>query len=99
MSTLAKKYFSDKEISSYERDGFILVHGMYLSAEIKELSGWIDALVERGPQVGKEMFYYEDSLLEKGKSVLSRIERFADFNEKLRGFVREDKLAAAPGNF
>ncbi len=85
-------YFSSQELSDFERDGFVVVRGMYDAREMKELSQNIDALVAKGPVFGKEMFYYEDSLLEKGKRVLSRVEKFADSNEALRAFVKDPRM-------
>lgn len=92
MDSTTKKYFNEKETAAYQRDGFIVARGVYDESEVRALSGWIDKLVAKGPQTGKEMFYLEDSLLEKGKSVLSRIERFVDFNSELRGFVEDERL-------
>ena len=92
MSSVIKKYFSEKEIASYRRDGFVVVRGLYDVREIRELARWIDALLAKGPESGKEMFYLEDSLLEKGRRVLSRIERFADFNAEMRGFIKDERM-------
>ena len=79
-------------VSDFKRDGFVVVRGMYDPREIAELSKSIDALVSKGPELGKEMFYYEDSLLEKGKRVLSRVEKFADFNKSLADFVNGARM-------
>ena len=49
--------------SEFERDGYVVVKKMYSPEEIKQVSDWMDALVDRGPKQGAEMFYYEDSLL------------------------------------
>ncbi len=92
MKIANKKYFHEKETADYERDGFVVVRGMYDAKEIHELSRLIDALVARGPQLGREMFYYEGSLLEEGKRVLSRIEYFTNFNNQMRGFLEDDRL-------
>ncbi len=81
---MSKTFFLKKEMSDFEQDGFVIVRGMYSGAEIADLSDQINRLVARGPELGKEMFYFEDSLLEKGKRVLSRIERFVDFDERRR---------------
>ena len=79
-------------VSDFKRDGFVVVRGMYNAREMAELSKNIDALVAKGPELGKEMFYYEDSLLEKGKRVLSRVEKFADFNRALADFVNGPRM-------
>ena len=87
-----KKYFSEENLSHYHRDGFIVVRGMYSSEEIRRLSGWIDDISSRKPIFGKEMVYFEDSLLEKGKRVLSRIEKFTAAHEGLKQFVYDPRM-------
>ena len=85
-------YFSRKELESFKRDGFVVVRGMLASPEIERLSRAIDGLVAKGPVLGAEMFYYEDSLLEKGGRVLSRIEKFAESSQTLRDFVNDERM-------
>lgn len=80
---------SDK--TAFKRDGFLVCRGLFSRVEIDTLSSHIDALLARGPVVGKEMFYYEDSLLEKGKRVLSRVEKF-DPASGLGRFARDERL-------
>ena len=91
------KYFSSKELSDYKRDGFIIVRRMYSLSEILEISTDIDELSVRKPAFGKEMVYFEDSLLEKGKRVLSRIEKFAEFNEGLKNLVYDARMIGRAG--
>ncbi len=79
-------------MTDFERDGFIIVRGMYNVREVMELSQNIDALAAKGATFGKEMFYYEDSLLEKGKRVLSRIEKFAESSPALQAFVKNSRM-------
>lgn len=85
-------FFSAKELADFQRDGFVVVRGMYATREIEDLASRIDELIAKGPGSGKEMFYYEDSLLEKGRRVLSRVERFADSDRALRAFLEEERL-------
>ena len=85
-------HFSPKEMLDYRRDGFVIVHGMYSPKEIERLSDDVEALVARGPLPGKDMFYNEDSLLEKEKRMLSRIEKFADFNAALKDFIYDPRM-------
>lgn len=87
-----KRYFSERDLADFKRDGFIVVRGMYSRAEIAELAGWIEEVAARTQETGRQMLYYEDSLLEKGKRVLSRIEKFTDYHESLDRFVHADKM-------
>ncbi len=91
---MSKAYFSHEQVSDFERDGFLVVKGMYDAAEMKKLSEAIDAMIAKGPAFGKEMFYFEDSLLEKGKRVLSRVEKFADTHGSLRAFVEDRRMTS-----
>lgn len=93
MEKIKNKFFTEKDMSDYKRDGFLVVSKMYSSAEIDVLSQAVDRMVTRGPIAGKEMFYYEDSLLEKGKRVLSRIEKFTDSDPEFQKIVQEERMA------
>ncbi len=83
---------STKEKTDFDRDGFVVIKKMYSDEEIKQLADWMDGLVQRGPEFGKEMFYYEDSLLEKGKKVLSRIERFSKYHPLTDQLIHAPKM-------
>ena len=86
---MKKQYLSPKELVDFKRDGFIVVRGMVDAAGMKRISDGIDDLVAQGPIFGREMFYYEDSLLEKGRQVLSRVEKFADSQPALASIVND----------
>src|SRR5437762_13432355 len=86
---------SDKQLADFHRDGHLVVRHMYGPQEIAEASSWIDEFAARTPKFGEQMVYFEDSLLEKGKRVMSRIERFANFHEGLRDVCSSDKMLGA----
>jgi len=79
----------------FDRDGFIVFPAMYSPDEIAQISAAIDVLSSKAPEIGKEMAYFEDSLTEKGKRILSRIERFAEYNEVLKNLVYGDRMIEA----
>lgn len=87
-----KKYFTEKEIEDYKRDGFIIVKQMYDDEEMKSVTKWVKELTDLPEEPGKHWVYYEDSLLDKGKKVLSRIEKFVEYHEKLGEIVLGDKI-------
>lgn len=82
-----------QQMADFERDGFVVIRGMYSASEIAEMSGWIDDLVARKPEKGKWMPYFEDSKLEPGKKILSRLEKFAEFHEGFGRMVAEERMA------
>ncbi len=86
-------------MTDFERDGFVVVRGMYKEREMAELAKNIDALVSQGPTFGKEMFYYEDSLLEKSQRVLSRVEKFAESNSPLQAIVKDKRMTDRVAEF
>jgi hypothetical protein len=79
------------ELARCARDGFLVCRALYSPAEIAEVSSWIDRLVATPPRAGMEMPYYEDSLTEPGRRILSRIEKFAD-DEPFASFVRSRRI-------
>ena len=91
------RFFSGEAISYFERDGFIVIPAMYDQSEIKLLSEAIDELAARPHEFGKQMTYYEDSLLEKGGKILSRIEKFSEFHGGLRDFIYDDRMMGRAG--
>lgn len=90
--TSKQTWLTRRELEDFKRDGFLVVRGLYSAKEIAALSQTVDDLVARGPIAGREMFYYEDSLLDKGNRVLCRIEKFSDSTDCFRKLVSEPKL-------
>lgn len=76
----------------FARDGFLVVRGLYSADEAREQASWIEELSARPPSIGREMVYFEESLAEPGRRVLSRIERFAPFHDGLGSLVSGTRL-------
>lgn len=77
---------------SFDRDGYLIVRGLFTPDEARAHGAWIDELVARPPSIGNEMVYFEDSVLEPGARVLSRIERFAGFHAGLAAMVADPRV-------
>jgi hypothetical protein len=86
MSTL------DEQLRHFERDGFLIVSRLFTPAEADALRASIDELASRPPEVGRQMAYFEDSVLVPGTRVLSRIERFAEYEPRLGSLVRDPRI-------
>ncbi len=85
------------QTEAFRRDGYVFLPGWFSAAEIAAAGDAIAALAARPPRVGHEMVYYEDSLAEPGRRVLSRIEKFVEEDAVLRRLILErglDRLAA-----
>jgi ectoine hydroxylase-related dioxygenase (phytanoyl-CoA dioxygenase family) len=89
---MTKQLVSEAELKAFQRDGFLVVRGMYSPAEIEALSAAIDELVARSTETGKQMSYFEDSLKEPGKRILSRIEKFVEYQKVLGDLVHDEKM-------
>jgi len=89
---MSDRYFTPQELTNFKRDGFIVVRKMVSPEEITHLSRGIDEIVAWPPRAGKEMKYFEESLLKTGKKILSRFEKFTDFHEGLKELTLADKM-------
>ncbi len=87
-----QEYLSKEQLEDFDRDGFLVLPAMYSGAEIDRLSTWIDELSTKLPEAGREMIYFEDSLTEPGKRILSRIEKFADHHQQLHDFIYGQRM-------
>ena len=83
-------------VDAFQRDGFVVVPGLFDAAEVREISAWTDELQALPETPGHVMMYFEPSLLHPGQRVLQRIENFCPFHPgfaalcdspKLRGLV------------
>jgi hypothetical protein len=79
----ATAFFTEDQLESFHRDGFVIVRGLLAPEEARLIAGWVDELAAFAEVPGKSMFYYEASVLDADERVLSRIEYFADFHERL----------------
>ena len=87
-----RKYLREPELLDFDRDGFLIVRNMYDLKEIEHLSLSIDIFASKTPEFGKQMLYFENSLKQKGQRILSRLEKFSDYDKDLRDFVYADKM-------
>jgi hypothetical protein len=85
-------HLTAEERDQFSRDGFLVKRGLYSIDEAREHRAWIEELSSRPPSIGREMVYFEDSRIEPGARVLSRIERFAQFHDGLGALVRGARL-------
>src|SRR5262249_50726515 len=97
-TTLAPGPTPSQQGAVFERDGFVVVTGLFDEQEIARISAWTDEL-ERTPEVpGRAMKYYEPSLLRPGERVLQRIENFCPFHAGFGELCDSDKLRGSVGH-
>lgn len=90
--TIGAGSLTDAERGTFERDGFFVLRGVFSRQEVAAQRDAVDALASRAPEVGRQMVYYENSLVRPGTRVLSRIERFVEYEPALAGIVFDPRI-------
>ncbi len=88
------RYFSEREIAAFRRDGFLKVTGLLDARAAARLAAWSDELVARPEEPGRHMVYYEDDLARPGERVLSRLENFCPYHAGFDTLIRGGELLA-----
>jgi len=94
---MAERAASKREVTeseAFQRNGFVVVPGLFDEEETRQISAWCDE-VQAMPEVpGGVMMYFEASLLRPGGRVLQRIENFCPFHAGFAALCDGDKLLA-----
>lgn len=77
----AEPKLNEQDLRTFERDGCLVVRGLFDAAQMEHLSVWADEVASLPEVPDRHMVYYEDSLRETGSRVLSRIENFCPYHE------------------
>ena len=92
---MAERAASKREVTeseAFQRNGFVVVPGLFDEEETRQISAWCDE-VQAMPEVpGGVMMYFEASLLRPGGRVLQRIENFCPFHSGFATLCAGDKL-------
>ncbi len=83
---------SAPQIDDYRRDGFLVLRGLFSSAECADLRDAVDTLAAAPQTPGGTRWYSDDEAAAEGRQVLSRVEYFRDFHEGLRRVINDDRL-------
>jgi len=95
-ATAAKGLLTPGELDGFRRDGF-LVQRRLLAGRIGEISRWVDELAALPEAAGRHWVYYEDSVTDPGQRVLSRIEYFTRFHDRLSALMHGPELRGRAG--
>ena len=72
---------TNEQIDTFKNTGFLLIRNLYDAETMKTITEWTEE-VTRYPEVpGKYMMYFEESQLEPGKRILSRMEDIEPYHE------------------
>ena len=74
-----------KQIDDFNRDGFVIVHGLYTGDELREIITWTDEVSSYPEVPGQYMMYFEKNRKDPSQRILSRME---DIEPHHRGFSR-----------
>jgi 2-aminoethylphosphonate dioxygenase len=80
---------------AFQRDGFVVVPGLFDSKETRQISAWTDEIQAQPETPGRAMMYFEPSLLHPGERVLQRVENFCPFHPGFAALCDGDKLRGA----
>ena len=84
--------FNKKQINSYNKKGFLVSKNFFNKKDIKKLISWIDEIENFKEVRGKWMKYYDPSLKDKKKFILTRIENFIDYHKKFKKFILNNRV-------
>jgi 2-aminoethylphosphonate dioxygenase len=70
-----------EQLSDFERDGFLLVKGLYNEDEMRDITAWTEEVTNYPEVPGKYMMYFEQSRLQGQQRILSRLEDFEPYHQ------------------
>ncbi len=88
-------YLTQEQIDNYNRDGYLIVRGFYNQAQIEKIIAWVKEVQAYPDAPGKYQRYYEESLVEKNKRMLNRLENFAPYHTGFHDLFIASRLEQA----
>lgn len=74
-----------EQLQDFSRDGCVTLRGLFGAEDMREITAWTDEVTSYPEVPGKYMMYFEESRLEAGRRILSRMEDFEPYHA---GFSR-----------
>ena len=90
------KYLTEKDVKKFEKDGCLVIKGLFSKEEISEVEDTINEFAKKNPEdweLGKEMVYYETNL-KNGDRMLARVEKTIEYHKTISRLVNSEKLIA-----
>src|SRR5919205_447220 len=95
MTMTTSAVLNARAVRDFQRDGFVVVRGLFDALAMREMRAWIDSLGAWPETPGRHMMYFEESLLEPGRRILCRVENFYPYHDGLRSFMDSDEMRGA----
>ena len=92
-----KPVLTEEQLAVFRRDGFVFVPEMFGSDDMARIESWTEEVVAYPEVPGRHMVYYEDSLLDGGTRVLSRIENFCAYHREFNRLLAGGRVLQAVG--
>lgn len=82
---------SEEQLVQFERDGYLLVKGLYNEAETRNVIRWTEEVAAYPEIPGKYMMYFEQSHID-GSRILSRVEDFEPWHEGFSQLFNDERM-------
>ncbi len=84
---------TDQQLGDFRRDGYVVVRGTFDAAEMGRIDTWARELAALPEKVGRHWVYWENSLIEPDRKIVTRIENISPFHS---GFAELSQALKAP---
>jgi len=81
-----------QQLHEFERDGFVLIRNAFEPKEIDQVVSWVNEVQAFPETPGKQMMYFEKSLLAGGKRILQRMENVYEYHEGLKDLFDSEQV-------
>ena len=72
---------STEQIDEFKNTGFLVIRNLYDAEKMKTITAWTEEVTNYPEEPGHVMMYFEQSQLETGKRIISRIEDIEPFHK------------------
>jgi len=91
---MTERVLSQERVEQFNRDGFLVVRGMYAPEEVAEIERWTMEVANSPEVVGRDWKYFETSK-QDGSRILCRIENFLPFHEGFQELITRRRMQQA----
>lgn len=94
---MTERILTEQQTSDFHRDGFLVVRGMYNTAEMTDIDRWTDEVAASPEIPGKYMMYFQPGPAGDKSRIISRIENFIPYHEDFRQLITKRRMQQAVG--